>query len=41
MLLKAQQWKIIKWNKSTNEKQWKEYDMEDMTKKIRITTAMQ
>ena len=25
----------------TNKKQWKEYDMKNMTKKIKMTTAMQ
>ena len=32
---------FIEWNKSTNKKQWKEYDMRDTTKKIKMTTAMQ
>ena len=40
MLLKVQQWKIIEWNKSTNKKQWKEYDMKDITKEMKMTTAM-
>ena len=32
---------IIEWNKSIYKKQWKEYDMRDTTKKIKMTTAMQ